>query len=88
MTARPTGPARLTPAQERALREIAEGGDTGICWFITGNRRIRELLADRGLIARCAGRDPGSVLPMQFWRITPAGRAWLAARERGDGVEK
>lgn len=83
MTAR-SAPARpkalrLTPAQERTLRELAEAGTRGVAVFHRGgNPHSANILCLRSYAE-------GHWMDGMFgWRITAAGRAWLAAREGVD----
>lgn len=73
---------RLTPAQERTLRELAESSERGVVVFHRGgNPRSANILCLRSYA------ESLWIGGLYGWRITPAGRAWLAAREGEDGIK-
>lgn len=71
---------RLTPAQESLLRYLNGCNyDKVPCTYKPAIK-----LVELGLIEDF---ETEAHLKVRRWRITAAGRAWLAARERGNGIK-
>ena len=74
------GPAPLTPTQRRILQRAADLGEVSTWPMGYPLSVVRRCLA-RGFIEKC-GKEPGAFGFVKY-RLTQAGRAMLAERQKG-----